>query len=171
MDLSVLGIEGLEMPTATDDAKYARGNFETVVRATAALCGPDDAFETIRRIAFDVLVGNGDAHLKNWAFTYPDGRDARVSPAYDLVPTRLFLPADDLGLKLAGSRRFEDVSLQSFRRLGERLGLGGEPVVALVTEVVEQVVDAWPLLSDLTTADEFDRLTRHRRSIPFARGE
>jgi serine/threonine protein kinase HipA of HipAB toxin-antitoxin module len=37
----------------------------------------DDATESfgdvIIRIAFDVSIGNGDAHLKNWAVLYPDG--------------------------------------------------------------------------------------------------
>lgn len=160
----------LDIPTATDDAKYARGNFETVVRVAAALCGVGDAYETIQRIAFDVLVGNGDAHLKNWAFTYPDGRNPRVSPAYDLVPTRLFLPGDDLGLKLAGSRRFEDVSVASFRRLGDRLGLDGEVVVGFVAAVVAKVAEAWPILAELVTTDEFERLTRHRDSLPFVHG-
>jgi serine/threonine-protein kinase HipA len=159
----------LDIPTASDDAKYARGNLETVVRATLALAGSADAFDAVRRIVFAVLVGNGDAHLKNWAFTYPDGRRARLSPAYDLVPTRLFLPNDDLGLKLAGSRRFEDVTLESFRRLGERLGLGGDLVVGLVEAVVGSVVDAWPLLGDLVTPDELRRLTEHRDALPLLR--
>lgn len=160
----------LDIPTGTDDAKYSRGNFETLVRVTAALCGTDDALTTVERVAFAVLVGNGDAHLKNWAYTYPDGRRAALSPAYDLVPTRLFLPEDDLGLKLAGSRRFEDVNLRSFQRLAERTGIDPVAVAERVESTVERVHDAWSLLVDLVSPDEFVRLTRHRDSLALVRG-
>jgi len=51
------------------------------------VAGESDFDEVVRRIAFQVLIGNGDAHLKNWSFVYPDGTSARLSPPYDLVAT------------------------------------------------------------------------------------
>lgn len=138
--------------------KY-RSSFETV--AAIAYRGRDrDALrEAVRRIAFSVLIGNGDAHLKNWSLIYPDQRVPTLSPAYDLVSTVGYAPADepeDLGLKLCGSKRFEDVRLTSFARLEWRLdrGLGTSEanLPQVVTEVTERVRDAWPEHRDLLAA-------------------
>lgn len=46
----------------------------------------------IDRIVLNILVGNGDAHVKNWTFIYPDGSRPQLSPAYDIVPTVLYVP-------------------------------------------------------------------------------
>lgn len=51
------------------------------------LCGFDDFVEYMKRLAFMVLSGNGDAHLKNWALVYPDTLRARLAPVYDFVAT------------------------------------------------------------------------------------
>ena len=68
----------------------------------------------------NVLVGNGDAHLKNWAIVYPGGIKPSLSPLYDVLPTVLYIRKDDLGLKLDKSRLFESVTAKSFERIGTR---------------------------------------------------
>jgi serine/threonine-protein kinase HipA len=55
-----------------------------------ALCGEDDFREYIRRLAFMVLSGNADAHLKNWALVYPNGVSPRLAPLYDVVSTVVY---------------------------------------------------------------------------------
>ncbi|MGQ0778449.1 MAG: HipA domain-containing protein [Pseudonocardiales bacterium] len=85
------------------DYKY-RGNYETV--AALVYRGRDIAAlrEFARRLAFTVLISNGDAHLKNWSLIYPDGRIPRLAPAYDLVSTAFYLGNDEqLGLKFGGT--------------------------------------------------------------------
>ncbi|MCK6544837.1 HipA domain-containing protein [Myxococcota bacterium] len=69
----------------------------------------------------DILIGNGDSHLKNWAFTYgEDGKTPRLSPAYDMVPTVLFIEGDELALKLGGKRAFRAVTRSRRSRVGSR---------------------------------------------------
>jgi serine/threonine-protein kinase HipA len=70
----------LDISTAKRDAKYLKANFETVAVVLAALTGVDSVGSIIDRIVLNVLVGNGDAHLKNWAVTYPDGRIHSSAP-------------------------------------------------------------------------------------------
>lgn len=107
------------------DAKYA-GTFETVANLCFRAGDVASLDEFVRRITFNVVVGNGDAHLKNWSLIYLDGRNPRISPAYDLVSTVPYNDQDDLGLKFGGSRRFEDVNLAVYDRLERRLGLSPE---------------------------------------------
>ena len=43
--------------------------------------------EFIRRLVVNILIGNADAHLKNWSVIYGDRVTPQLSPAYDLVST------------------------------------------------------------------------------------
>jgi len=131
--------------------KYA-GSFETV--AALAYRGRDRTAlrEFVRRLAFSVLVGNGDAHLKNWSLVYPDRRVPTLSPAYDLVSTFLYRGDDDgpedLGLRFCGTKRFEEIRLDSFalleRRLEGRFGSTGADLVEIAAETAERLAVQWP---------------------------
>lgn len=158
----VLGIS-----TGHQRFKYKRTNFETVASVTSGLCGRDAVGEVIDRIVLNVLVGNGDAHAKNWAYLYPDGRTGELSPAYDIVPTVLYIAGDDLGLNLAGSRAFDGVTLASFDRLGERSGWDVGDARERARTATAQVVDAWPLLKDLLPSAAYVALTKRRDSLPL----
>ena len=57
-------------------------------------------------VAVSCIVGNGDAHLKNFGLIYqaPDGQDATLAPAYDIVNTTCYIPDDALALTLGGAK-------------------------------------------------------------------
>lgn len=132
-------------------AKYD-GSFETIA-ALAYRSGDESALlEFSRRLAFNCLIGNGDAHLKNWSLIYPDGKKAQLSPAYDLVSTAPYTEhqgrTEDLGLKFGGSRRFEDVSRARFDRLEQKLLGSHGRLSAEVEKVVRDFPDALGALND-----------------------
>lgn len=62
-------------------------HFGSIADVIHRLCGWDDFIEYMKRLAFMVLSGNDDAHIKNWALVYPDALHARLAPAYDMVAT------------------------------------------------------------------------------------
>lgn len=102
--------------------------------------------EAVRRTVFNLLVGNGDAHLKNWSLIYPDRRRARLSPAYDLVCTAVHLPDPGnpaLGLPFLGATRLADVGRGHFARLRDRLRVGDEDVLDVVDETCERFHGLW----------------------------
>eukprot|EP01030_Chromulinospumella_sphaerica_P022436 gene22436-22415_t len=102
----------------------------------------DDIQEGFRRIVADVLLGNGDNHLKNWSFIFPTPGVVRLSPAYDIVPTVLFNPRDDLALPFAGKRKaFEAVTLDRFRRAASFLNLPIKQVEDEVAGAVQAAFD------------------------------
>ncbi|WP_353621625.1 type II toxin-antitoxin system HipA family toxin [Sphaerotilus uruguayifluvii] len=125
------------------ERKYERFNIETIARITLALAGPDDLAELVRRLVFLVASGNGDAHHKNWSLQYPDGLKARLSPAYDLVSTIQYLPDDRMALNFGGSKRWQDVRLDTFRRLARKIGSDETRLVAQTVEAIEAVQRAW----------------------------
>lgn len=128
------------------EEKY-QGAAETV--AALAYRGHDvEALrECVRRLAFNVLIGNGDAHLKNWSLIYRDPRAPTLAPAYDLLATFMYCPALDgpesMALKFAGSKRFADVRLSAFSRLDNKLGAKAE-LADVARQTAERVLAEWP---------------------------
>ena len=46
--------------------------------------GDDAVLELVRRLVVNELLGNPDAHLKNFGVLYPEGTAPRLAPAYDI---------------------------------------------------------------------------------------
>lgn len=159
----------LNIPARREDAKYRRANFETIARIIGALTGTESVYKVIDRIVFNVLIGNGDAHLKNWAVIYRDGITPTLSPLYDVLPTVLYLPDDDLGLNLNGSKSFSDVRIASFSRLAERSGISVSSAGERVRTMVEKTLDNWESLRTLLPRESYERLTRRRDMLPITR--
>lgn len=115
------------------------GTFETV----AALCfrGKDvrSLQEWARRIAFNIAIGNGDAHLKNWSLIYPDGKQASLSPVYDLVSTVEHIPNESFGLKFTGTKSFDRIRPGGFADVERRLGAEGAELEKHASFTVEAV--------------------------------
>ena len=97
----------------------------------------------VRRSVFNLLVGNGDAHLKNWSLIYPDRKIARLSPAYDLVCTAVYPNQADLGLPFFGTARISEISRDHFARLQAGLNVEGEDVLDVVDEPIERFSETW----------------------------
>jgi serine/threonine-protein kinase HipA len=127
------------------DRKYDHATYSGLARLLDALC-PEDIPEYVRRLAAMVVMGNLDAHLKNWSLCYPDGRTARLSPAYDLISVSAY-PAfgrDELAFALDGGRIARNISMLHFRRFAERAGLDVGMVLSEAARTVRELVDGWP---------------------------
>jgi serine/threonine-protein kinase HipA len=93
-------------------AKYT-SSYETLLKATYLYTGSVAEVEKMYKyIVFNCLIGNGDAHLKNFALQYcPDMKNIFVSPPFDITHTLIYESIDNqMALKLAGSKAFPDLS-------------------------------------------------------------
>ncbi|HEU5472034.1 MAG TPA: type II toxin-antitoxin system HipA family toxin [Actinophytocola sp.] len=138
------------------EAKY-EGNLETVAALVYRRRDEAALREFARRVAFNVLVSNGDAHLKNWSLIYSHPRIPTLSPVYDLVATGYYKIDDepeDLGLKFGGTRRFDQVNLGFFKRLQDRLGASAADLPGCVVETVDRVASAWPKVAELLEGNQ-----------------
>ncbi|GAB2328597.1 hypothetical protein STREPTOSP366_37740 [Streptomyces variabilis] len=127
------------------DSKYDRANYAGLGRVIKAICPPDDVVEYVRRLVAMIVMGNADAHLKNWTLRYPAGRQARLSPAYDLVCIAAYPKADQkLAFPLSGTTTCERVTLDSFRALSPSLMLPDEQIASTVRESIAALAASWP---------------------------
>ena len=125
------------------DERYETLSYDGLARLVRAIGGSEDFEELVRRLVFNVLIGNGDAHLKNWSLVYPDKITPRLSPAYDLVATIVYIPDDKLALKIGRERAFSRVTLDHFTQLGQSAAHDPELVARLVQETVAKSMEAW----------------------------
>jgi len=116
-----------------------------------------DLLHLLDVMIFNALIGNNDAHSKNFSLLYHEGetlatagRVSRLAPFYDLVCT-VYYP--ELSLKMAMKMGGESVSdklwPRHFEKLAEETGLA-KRVVGRVLELAETV-------RDKTSAIEIDR--------------
>ncbi len=157
---------------AWGDEKYTKANTETVLNMIRRFSTDwrDDIMEGFRRIVADILIGNGDNHLKNWSFYFPASGAVRLSPAYDIVPTILFQPHDELALRFAGkSRAFETITITRFQRAANFLTLDTKLVETTIANAVNAALDHWPaLLSVMPIAeDQRQHLLDRLRTLPL----
>ncbi|MEL5367340.1 HipA domain-containing protein, partial [Serratia nevei] len=77
-----------------------------------------------RRLLANILLANGDAHVKNWSMIYPNQTDVRLSPAYDIVTTLAYIPVEsEAALNMAKEKRWDRISMQTFERWAERVDI------------------------------------------------
>lgn len=64
-----------------------------------------DAQLFFERVVFNFIIGNGDAHLKNYSIAYKDEETIRLTPAYDIVCSKLLIPGEeDSALSINGKK-------------------------------------------------------------------
>ena len=91
------------------EQKYAK-SYSAIAKAIRLFCAPDQVQDSLAQlfaiVSLSCIVGNGDAHLKNFGLLYsnPTQRDARLAPAYDIVNTTAYIPEDVLALDLVGNK-------------------------------------------------------------------
>jgi serine/threonine-protein kinase HipA len=151
------------------ERKYHRASYGAMARVLWLETGEEGVTEYTRRLVFNVLIGNADAHLKNWSLMYPDRRTPKLAPAYDLVGTIPYLPKDRLALSLGETKEFAEVDLQRFRRLAEKAGLPVRLVLQTVRETAARVRDLWPTHEPARALPDRIReaIGTHMRMVPL----
>lgn len=128
--------------------KYKGTNYDSMIRVTSAVCPQEDVDEFLRRLVFAIAIGNSDAHAKNWSLIYPDGRSARIAPAYDLVAVSQYEAIEKrlsplLALHLARTRSPNKVTEATFRQLAKRAHLDEERTIEVVREALSATRTGW----------------------------
>ncbi len=78
----------------------------------------------IRGLIFNVLIGNADAHGKNYSLLYSDG-NRRLSPFYDLVSTLAWpILSKNLAMKIGGCKSVNAFNIGDWKKMVIKTGLG-----------------------------------------------
>lgn len=151
------------------EAKYDNASYRTILAALAIETDERSIDQFIRRLTFSVLIGNGDMHLKNWSLIYRDRRTPALSPAYDLLSTIPYIPADEAALKFRKTKAWASFTYEELAVIADKAKLAQGPVLDTARETVERFDAIWaerkaslPISSELASAIE-----GHRKSLPI----
>lgn len=132
--------------------KYHQMSAETLVRCVELCRARAAARQALFRwTVFNVLLGNGDAHLKNLSFYLrADGVD--LAPHYDLVCTALYdgkargrpdtWTETELSVPIGKARRFGEVTRDDVVEFGRQLGVSRAAALRIIDRLVERAVPA-----------------------------
>jgi len=97
-------------------------------------------------VLFNYAFSNGDAHLKNFSLLETESGDYTMSPAYDLVNTRIHIDDTDFALsnklfkddfKSAHWKKTGQATANDFIEFGKRIGVQEKRVTALIAPFLE----------------------------------
>ena len=104
-----------------------------------------DLARLLDAVIFNFLVGNNDAHGKNFSLLYRGAGttivETRLAPLYDLVSTRYYPELTrELAMKIGGEYSSGKVSTTNFEQLAEDAGLAKPLVRRRIPELAETVL-------------------------------
>ena len=96
-------------------------------------------------VIFNFLIGNHDAHGKNFSLLY--GSQKRLAPLYDVLSTAYYPDlSKKMAMKIGGEYASEKVGPKNFDQLANEAGLAKPMVKRRVREVAETVLSKTPEL-------------------------
>lgn len=107
-----LGFEDMAVLMNRQPSDKYQGSYGQIAKAIRLFCSPVNAHRSLEQyfdqVALSCMLGNGDAHLKNFGllYTHPNADDATLSPAYDIVCTTCYIPEDAMALRMMGTQEF-----------------------------------------------------------------
>lgn len=133
--------------------KYDSANYENIGRVIYEYSGDGlaDAQQFARRLLVNVLLANGDAHLKNWSLVYPDKITPRLSPAYDIVTTNVYIANEKkYALNLGKNKEWYAATMLHFQAWADRAGIPWRAIKPHLDDVMNRARTLWPsALTDL----------------------
>ncbi len=96
----------------------------TCIKENSGLAGRD-IMRFINALLFNFIIGNGDAHGKNFSFLYVDGVPT-FAPLYDLISTMAMFPVsrkERMSMRIDKEYYFSCIFMRKFEKLATELGM------------------------------------------------
>jgi len=133
--------------------------------------GIEDVRQFFIRQAVNTLIGNSDAHLKNFSVLYHDGVRPALSPAYDIVCVAALPGFRGFGTNVAIDKLQRQETLDTYAAVARQAGIAERIAKAAVTQTVALAKDRWPKALREMEAPQAVRLEIEDRlkTLPLAR--
>lgn len=127
--------------------KYDGPNYEQIGKIIYQYTGENlkNAQQFARRLLVNILLGNGDAHLKNWSLIYPDAVTPELSPAYDIVATHVYMDGErEYALNLGRNKDWYKVTFGHFRAWADKAGIPWRAIKPQLDDTLDKARSLWP---------------------------
>lgn len=101
---------------------------------------PVEAVKLFKLILFNYLISNGDAHLKNFSLIETPLGDFKLSPAYDLLNSRIHIEDNDFALNdgLLPLNQKTGKIIEQFVKLGSLAGIAEKQILKVLDELTSK---------------------------------
>ena len=108
-----------------------------------------DQLSFLDAILFNVLIGNADAHAKNYSVVYGKPGRPSFAPLYDLVCTAVYPELSrEYAMKIGGDAAFDSVSRTSFVEMATLFHVSPKLVLGRLDDLAERIVPAAATLAE-----------------------
>ncbi len=123
-------------------ARPAAAKYDVTAPQIARVLAPHgEAMPFVRQLAFNVAVGNADAHAKNYSVLLA-GDQVRLAPLYDVVPVVAYAQYDTTyAMPIGRARRAHELSERAWRTFAHDAGLDPDEVCHTALPIVRGVAD------------------------------
>lgn len=165
--------DACQLQTLMPDRKYGEARyFVNLLRVLDRLSarGVEDIRQFFIRQAVNTLIGNADAHLKNFSVVYHNGVKPELSPAYDIVCVAALPNFRGFATNVAIDKRQRAETLDSYRAIAKAARIAERIALAAVRAAVEQAQESWPAaLKDANAPPAVaDEIRLRLRTLPLA---
>lgn len=115
----------------------------SLIRAHGA--GPGASLlQFLDALLFNLLIGNADAHSKNYSLLLEGPGAPRLAPLYDLLSTRVYGRrfGRKMGMKYGGEYRPDRIRGRHLDRIGDDLGIAGRRVRSQANEIARRALES-----------------------------
>jgi serine/threonine-protein kinase HipA len=132
------------------------GSYLQIMAVLAGLGRDDDVEELVRRLVVNELLGNFDAHLKNFSLLYTAPQQPVLSPAYDIVAYACYLNGQGAALRWQSGKAprtpLDKATLWSLTQAaqdivqgaGLRSGITPQRLQRMAVQTRQRAFDTWP---------------------------
>jgi len=150
--------------------KYGAANYENIAQVLYQYSGDRlaDVQQFSRRLLVNILLANGDAHLKNWSLIYSDMRTPRLSPAYDVVTTSVYIDGEkEFALNLNKEKNWYTANYSHFEAWAGKADIPWQAVKLHLEDTLDKARALWPQkIKDLPMNEEHKlKLAEHWRRL------
>ena len=132
--------------------------------------GIEDVRQFFIRQTVNTLIGNSDAHLKNFSVLYRNGIRPELSPAYDIVCVAALPGFRGFGTNVAIDKLQRQETLATYASIAKRAGISERIARAAVLQTVSRAKDLWPkALQEMEVPDAVRvEIEDHLHTLPLA---
>ena len=166
--------DACQLLTLMPSQKYAGGpQFVKLVQVLNRFStrGIEDVRQFFIRQAVNTLLGNADAHLKNFSVVYHNGIMPELSPAYDIVCVAALPGFRGFATNVAIDRLQRQETIDTYAAIARSAGIAERIARAAVRQTVSLAKERWPAaLRELEVADTVrTEILERLGTLPLAR--
>ena len=150
--------------------KYDSSNYEQIGKIIYQYTGDGlkNAQQFARRLLVNILLANGDAHLKNWSLVYPDTFTPELSPCYDMVITRVYMGNErEYAMNLAKNKDWYKSTFSHFKIWADKADIPWKAIKPQLDDTLDKARSLWPKALEHLPADNNQKkeLKEHWRRL------